>query len=75
MPWNLWGMIHYLIMIALQINSAENLREELIQSFIASISSSLEVGELNLSKRGSKNIYQRVSFMKTSFQLRSKKSI
>lgn len=62
-------------MIALQINSAENLREELIQSFIASISSSLEVGELNLSKRGSKNIYQRVSFMKTSFQLRSKKSI
>ena len=74
MPWNLWGMIHYLIMIALQINSAENLREELIQSFIASISSSLEVGELNLSKRGSKNIYQRVSFMKTSFQLRSKKS-
>lgn len=75
MPWNLWGMIHYLIMIALQINSAENLREELIQSFIASISSSLEVGELNLSKRGSKNIYQRVSFVKTSFQLRSKKSI
>lgn len=57
MPWNLWGMIHYLIMIALQINSAENLREELIQSFIASISSSLEVGELNLSNRGSKNIY------------------
>ena len=75
MPWNLWGMIHYLIMIALQINSAENLREELIQSFIASITSSLEVGELNLSKRGSKNIYQRVSFMKTSFQLPSKKSI
>lgn len=50
MPWNLWGMMHYLIMITLQINSAENWREELIQSFIASISSSLEVGELNLSK-------------------------